>query len=218
MYDSPPNSETPRGAARLGGKAPRAGRKASAAFSSRRATVSATGGSGVADFAKWMAVGFVGGLGAIGVLEGGTWLYDRASTPDEQDQSAASAPRDQGPKGAAEASVRPSVTAEQQPGAGQAEADTKEKAVAKAETALIDRARQALQAGKAGQAVELLERYNREFEDGELSLEADYLRMEAYFQAGDDAMARVMAKQILATRPTGPHGIRARAIIGATGP
>ena len=83
-----------------------------------------------------------------------------------------------------------------------------------AETALLDRARQALASGNASSAVRTLNDYDARFAHPNLLPEALYLRLEALTLQGDAAGTQAVARRLLSTFPGGPHAARARAVLG----
>jgi outer membrane protein assembly factor BamD (BamD/ComL family) len=82
-----------------------------------------------------------------------------------------------------------------------------------AEVKSIDSARSALAAGKAAQALAVLDDYERLFRKRGFAPEALYLRMEACAALGRTAEARVAAERLLASYPNSLHSARARAVL-----
>lgn len=82
-----------------------------------------------------------------------------------------------------------------------------------AEVESIDRARSALAAGKAAQALVVLDDYERLFRRRGFAPEALYLRMEACASLGRTAEARAAAERLLASYPDSLHSARARALV-----
>lgn len=82
-----------------------------------------------------------------------------------------------------------------------------------AEVKSIDRARSALAAGKAAQALVVLDEYERLFRRRGFAPEALYLRMEACASLGRTAEARAAAERLLASYPDSLHSARARALV-----
>ncbi len=83
-----------------------------------------------------------------------------------------------------------------------------------AETALLDRARQALARGNASSAIHSLTDYEARFSHPNLLPEALYLRLEASALQGDQPGAQAAAQRLLRSFPGGPHAARARAVLG----
>jgi hypothetical protein len=83
-----------------------------------------------------------------------------------------------------------------------------------AETALLDRARQALASGNASSAVRTLNDYDARFAHPNLLPEALYLRLEALTLQGDQPETQATARRLLRAFPGGPHAARARAVLG----
>jgi Tetratricopeptide repeat len=77
----------------------------------------------------------------------------------------------------------------------------------------IDRARAALAAGQAAQALAVLDDYERRFPQRGFAPEALYLRMEALSALGKTEEAREAAERLLASYPHSLHGSRARALL-----
>lgn len=84
------------------------------------------------------------------------------------------------------------------------------------EVQTLDRARENLAQGNPSRALLFLDRYERAIPKGTLRPEALYLRAEALVELGDLEGAASVAKQLLASRPHGPHARRARAILEAS--
>lgn len=82
-----------------------------------------------------------------------------------------------------------------------------------AEVKSIDRARAALAAGRAAQALAVLDDYERLFRKRGFAPEALYLRMEAWASLGRTAEARAAAERLLASYPNSLHTARARAVL-----
>jgi len=80
--------------------------------------------------------------------------------------------------------------------------------------AALDRARQALRAGHASEALAALERYDVEFgKAGALRVEAGVLRIEATARSGNRARAQQLARAFLARDGKSPYAARVRAIL-----
>jgi hypothetical protein len=88
-------------------------------------------------------------------------------------------------------------------------------ATLRAEIALLDAARDALQRETPMLALELLTRHARRFRRGALAPEAAALRIEALDQAGERTRARVLARRFLADHPASPLGARVQRIAAA---
>jgi hypothetical protein len=82
-----------------------------------------------------------------------------------------------------------------------------------AEVKSIDRARAELAAGKAAQALVVLDDYERLFRKRGFAPEALYLRMEAWASLGRTAETRAAAERLLASYPNSLHTARARAVL-----
>jgi hypothetical protein len=83
-----------------------------------------------------------------------------------------------------------------------------------AEVALLDAVRTALDGGSAARAMELLDRYEREFPRGQLLPEALLFRVRAYRAAGNAPAASNLAAQLLAKSPEGAYANRVREAAG----
>jgi TolA-binding protein len=77
----------------------------------------------------------------------------------------------------------------------------------------VDRARAALAAGRAGDALTRLDEYERNFAEQRFAPEALYLRLEALAVLGRTDLARKTAERLLARYPNSPQGERARAML-----
>lgn len=77
----------------------------------------------------------------------------------------------------------------------------------------VDQARAALTAGRAAEALSVLDDYERRFPTRGFAPEALYLRMEAFIALGRTAQARTTAERLLGSFPSSPHGARARAVL-----
>jgi hypothetical protein len=78
------------------------------------------------------------------------------------------------------------------------------------EVALLDAVRVALDGGRAAQAMELLDRYERDFPHGQLAPEALLFRVRTYGAAGNTSAASSLAAQLLAKTPDGRYADRVR--------
>lgn len=83
-----------------------------------------------------------------------------------------------------------------------------------AEVTVLDGARQALGAGDASRALELLNGYEARFREPRMLPEVLYLRLEAFTLRGERSSAEAVARRILLVYPTSPHAARARAVLG----
>jgi len=82
-----------------------------------------------------------------------------------------------------------------------------------AEAAAIDRARRALASGSPGQAIELLDRYERESPTHALAPDAQALRIQAEKARGNDVLAKKLAEKFLSLYPSDPHAERVRRVL-----
>lgn len=81
------------------------------------------------------------------------------------------------------------------------------------EVALIDAARQALQAGDSASCLQVLDRYRDQFPTPQLGLEAGVLRVDALARRGDCSTARALAIRMIGSSPRGPAANRLRALL-----
>lgn len=89
-------------------------------------------------------------------------------------------------------------------------------AAAREESRLVGAAREALRAGDAGRALELLTDARRRFPGGVLGQERAALGIEALMQSGARAEAAESARRFLAAFPNSPHAARVRALVAAS--
>lgn len=82
-----------------------------------------------------------------------------------------------------------------------------------AEVAVLDRARGALRKGDTTAALTALDEHRREFSDGALVAEAEFVRIETLIQRGEAATARDHARAFLTRFPQSPLGRRVRSLI-----
>ncbi|HEX9298480.1 MAG TPA: hypothetical protein VF881_21735 [Polyangiaceae bacterium] len=82
-----------------------------------------------------------------------------------------------------------------------------------AEVAMLDRTRGALSSGEGERALDLLQRYGREFPKGTLGLEASVLGIEALYLTGSAERATALAREFLAAHPTSTHASRVRRLL-----
>jgi outer membrane protein assembly factor BamD (BamD/ComL family) len=83
----------------------------------------------------------------------------------------------------------------------------------KAEAAAIERARRALASASPGQAIELLDRYERESPTHALAPDARALRIQAEKARGNDVLAKELAEKFLSLYPSDPHAERVRRVL-----
>jgi hypothetical protein len=83
-----------------------------------------------------------------------------------------------------------------------------------AEVLALDEARQALAAGNAGHALQLLNGYETSIAKPRMLPEALYIRLEALTLQGDKIGSQAVARQLLRSAPSGPHAARARSVLG----
>lgn len=202
-------------------------------------------------FAKWAALGMLGGAAAVGIAEIATEAPRPVAPapslrspvrlrpgPAQRNASAASgaaptassapaappAPASSAPLGSAAVLAAPSAARlgamqgdhaapfphshDSAAASGPIDADT-----LAAEVKSIDRARAALAAGEAAQALVVLDDYERVFRKRGFAPEALYLRMEAWASLGRTAETRAAAERLLASYPNSLHSARARAVL-----
>jgi hypothetical protein len=82
-----------------------------------------------------------------------------------------------------------------------------------AEALAIDRARRALTSGSPDQAIELLDRYERESPTHALLPDARALRIQAEKARGNDVVAKKLAEKFLSLHPNDPHAERVRRVL-----
>ncbi len=83
------------------------------------------------------------------------------------------------------------------------------------EVAQLQKAKLALKAGSAAQALTELGTYAQRFPRPMLGAEAAVLRIEALSQSGDGARAKAQAESFLAKNPNSPYAARLRSLTGA---
>jgi hypothetical protein len=81
------------------------------------------------------------------------------------------------------------------------------------EVRMLEAARSEISRRRAGAAIEILDRYRRDFPDGRLALEADVLRIESLFRSGKASAAVGLADKFLAANPTSPLASRVRTMV-----
>jgi hypothetical protein len=127
------------------------------------------------------------------------WVRRRTSVP--------GAPAGVPPAGlapAAAAAASPELETEPAPEAAKPQAVALNKSLA-AEVALLDRARSALFAQNASDAVRVLEQYRKERQTGILDPEATVLQIQALEKLGERAAASRLARQFIASHPDSRH-------------
>jgi hypothetical protein len=81
----------------------------------------------------------------------------------------------------------------------------------------FERARRALASGDVATAGVELDRYERSFRNGALSLEAEVLHIEILEASGNGAAARARARSFLETHPAAPAARRLRSLLARSG-
>jgi hypothetical protein len=81
------------------------------------------------------------------------------------------------------------------------------------EVRMLEAARSEISARRARAALDILERYGRQFPDGRLALEADVLRIESLFRSGKASTAMALADRFLAANPKSPLANRVRTMV-----
>jgi TolA-binding protein len=84
-----------------------------------------------------------------------------------------------------------------------------------AEIAALDGARHALSAGRASEALALLDAYVKGFPAGTFTQEASVLRVQALHGAGRDREAALIGERLLASNPSGAHAQRLRSLLAS---
>jgi TolA-binding protein len=174
---------------------------------------------------KWLGIGAVVGAVATQTVYGVSGMFAPAPRPApsavELPQAAPVVPNV--PKVAPPIGQLPEVPAPPQPvisapvvaappSAAPAESDTSTPLAA--EVAALDSARQALAAGDAAHALDLLNDYDASFPAPRMMPEALYLRLQAFTLQGDKSDSEAVARRILRVYPSSPHAARARAVLG----
>jgi hypothetical protein len=95
---------------------------------------------------------------------------------------------------------------------GRAEAPASEATLAD-EVRMLEAARSEISRRRAGAAIEILDRYRRDFPDGRLALEAEVLRIESLFRSGKATAAVGLADTFLAANPKSPLASRVRTMV-----
>lgn len=83
------------------------------------------------------------------------------------------------------------------------------------EVAVLDSAREALDSSDPARALQVLEKHDKQFAAGVLSLEAKLLRIEVTLARGDRAGAIRLANEFLAAHPRSAHTSRVRSVLAA---
>lgn len=83
------------------------------------------------------------------------------------------------------------------------------------EVAVLDSAREALDGSDPARALQVLEKHDKQFGAGVLSLEAKVLRIEVTLAGGDRAGAIRLANEFLAAHPRSAHTSRVRSVLAA---
>lgn len=205
-------------AAGTSGKAALAGGAAATAATGAKVGLAATLG-------KWIVLGALGGGLVIGGVSAATTpeparLVEPLPFPRSVEVAAiAAAPRSEAPTpAAAPAAAEPAAPSEParavaSPRPAESAPETKVDPLA-AELAALDRAREALGAGSATQALSALDAHDRQFPNGPLGPEALMLRIQALAAAGRHGEAARLGDTYLAAHPTGPYARRVRTLLG----
>jgi hypothetical protein len=82
-----------------------------------------------------------------------------------------------------------------------------------AEVAMLDQARGAVAAKSGERALDVLNRYARQFPSGTLNLEATVLRIEALYLTGSTAAATALGRDFLAAHSTSTHASHVRSLL-----
>jgi len=83
-----------------------------------------------------------------------------------------------------------------------------------AEAELVDSAQRALRSHDANAALQILESYARRFPGGQLTPEAELLRLQAFVMLGDFGRVEVLSARLLREHPEGSYAERVRAVVG----
>ena len=227
-------------AARSG--APREGRERAFAVASGLLAGSAAnagaaaGGAGKAASvltAKWVSIVGIGAIAATGA----TFVArSRIDVPAPQSAAAPSAPSALSPSPVRAPAVRrdpePSPSAPAEPAPAETASASAIAPAAVAVTSLprptvsstgslaeelgtLERARAFLAAEQPAMALQVLDAYARQFPHGAMGSEADVLRVEALFKAGDRPAAERAAGGFLRDHPGSPYASRVRSLLGA---
>jgi hypothetical protein len=86
------------------------------------------------------------------------------------------------------------------------------------EGALLARGRRELSEGNSARAMDVLDRYEREFPHGDLAPEALLLRVELLRARGEKVRAVALANQFVASNPKSPYAALLRKLIGEAQP
>ncbi len=174
------------------------------------AGASAAGGLGAPLFAK---VGLWGVLSLALVAAVAGWRGAQSGAPStraahaarEDAPPAAALPRSDRTTSAIDETAQPTAVAQSsaQP-PPERPAAAFDDAALRAEIALLDRVRDALQRGASTRALRLLDRHHQRFAPAKLAPEAAALRIEALVQHGSHAQAITMSRHFTSTYPTHP--------------
>jgi hypothetical protein len=167
--------------------------------------------------AGWLsgALGKLVLVGLVGSLGGAAWWFGGLEVASTSSNTAPSA----GIRTTTTASTSmapDTVTAP--PSAATTAAATEQRSALTREVEALDRVRQAVRARDARAALRLLEDLERAHPARVLAQEAEALRVEALFAAGEGSAARARAEQFLAAHPHSPHAARVQALMRARGP
>jgi len=214
------------------------------AASSAGAALSTTHSAGALSltvFAKWLGVGVVVGVATVG----GAVAVEQAAEPRSQSPSAAAAPNPSTPPSGRVHPAEPSVPETVGTPATVVSTPARNKRIAPsgataaspaparlappasamsgpsalaAELALVDGARAALRAGRAQQALRLLDRRDAEHPRGAFAIESTVLRIEALSRVGERSRAIALGGQFLDRHPNSPLAQRVRASIEGDSP
>jgi hypothetical protein len=218
-------------------------------FAAATGATSTTVAAGTATWAalfKWLGIGVVVGVSAVGAdqvllrtshdepapvstsvnapaMSGSEARGGEAATPASETpvSAVASSPQDRGPVARATTLAMASARASAPADAG-AKADSAAPPAASStlaqEVAALDDARRALTAGRATEALGAVDRYERDFPRGHMGQEVAFLRMQALMQSGDREGARRLAEHFLQAHPASPLAPRVRALLGSSDP
>jgi hypothetical protein len=192
-----------------------------AATSAVKTTVAVT----AAGMAKWIAVGLVAGTVTVAAVEtthpGAPRVSPVAESVEITAPVAVQAPTAQAPRiETAPVEIPVAVAASAARRAPEPEQIEEAEVAAQEPTALaqelgrLEQVRQAMAQGRAARALDLLQRYDRDFASGNMSSEAAALRVEALARAGRHEEAREAARAFLAKYPRSPLSDRVRAAAG----
>src|SRR5258708_26600030 len=152
----------------------------------------------------------------VGATEEKIAATDEVSSPGARAVAAAQRPRDEG--GGATSNPAPAPRPLDTPAATAPDPApiAKPSALAR-EIALLDESRGALARNDSREALRLLDRYAREFEQGNLWPEAVVLKIDALLRQGDVQPARFLADQFERARPNDSHVSRIESLFSNAG-